>query len=54
METTAPAVLTRTAECAALLLIGYQLRSAQLFSATDAEVGCIAGLAYKHGRCHCL
>ena len=38
METTALAVLSRAAECSALLLIGYQLRSAQLFSATDAEV----------------
>jgi hypothetical protein len=38
METTATAVLSRTAECAALLAIGYQLRAARLFSATDAEV----------------
>lgn len=38
METTATAVLARTAECAALLAIGYQLRAARLFSATDAEV----------------
>lgn len=39
METTAAAVLSRTAECAALLAIGYQLRASRLFSATDAEVG---------------
>jgi hypothetical protein len=38
METTAAAVLSRAAECGALLAIGYQLRSARLFSATDAEV----------------
>lgn len=38
MESSAVAVLARTAECAALLFIGYKLRSAQLFSATDAEV----------------
>jgi hypothetical protein len=38
METTATAVFARTAECAALLAIGYQLRAARLFSATDAEV----------------
>ncbi|WIA21670.1 hypothetical protein OEZ85_000841 [Tetradesmus obliquus] len=37
MESSAVAVLARTAECAALLFIGYKLRSAQLFSATDAE-----------------
>lgn len=42
METTAAAVLSRTAECAALLAIGYQLRASRLFSATDAEVGCAA------------
>jgi hypothetical protein len=46
MDTSALAVLSRTAECAALVLIGYQLRAAQLFSATDAEVrgrGCGVG-----------
>jgi hypothetical protein len=39
METTAFAILSRTGECAALLAVGYQLRSARLFSSTDAEVG---------------
>jgi hypothetical protein len=38
MDSSAVAVLARTAECAALLFIGYNLRTAQLFSATDAEV----------------
>eukprot|EP00879_Flechtneria_rotunda_P029662 GHRR01032097.1.p1 GENE.GHRR01032097.1~~GHRR01032097.1.p1 ORF type:complete len:270 (+),score=89.06 GHRR01032097.1:113-922(+) len=37
MEAALPAVLSRTAECAALLLIGYNLRNAQLFSVSDAE-----------------
>lgn len=38
MENSVLAVVARTAECGALLFIGYQLRSAQLFSVTDAEV----------------
>lgn len=38
MDPGALCVLSRVMECGALLFIGYQLRAAQLFSVTDAEV----------------
>ena len=32
------AVASRVLECAALVVLGYNLRATQLFSTTDAEV----------------